>query len=158
MCFRAHGQPCLEGHLHSGRNQANQDRRGLRSCSASVWPRDLCKDYSTNKTEKTDTKYEIADKDSKHLINQGEQILHLKMEDGIIRAETSDERCGHERCQTGCLLLRIRPKLRSPQGDGHGYEVHQKQGRLRDRRQSSAQRFGSSSRSTPEFCRTVWFV
>ena len=62
---------------------------------------------------------------------------HTRREDaGDERAETSVERCGRERCTAGCVLPRIRQKLYSPE------EVHQKQGRLRDRRRSSALRFG----------------
>ena len=103
------------------------------------------------KTEKTGTKCATAGKDSKHLVNQGKRILHLKMEDGIIRGAKMHVTNVRRRVisdgdmndvgQDG-VLPRIRPKLCSPKGHGHGYEVHQKQGRFRDRRRSSAQRCG----------------
>ena len=52
--------------------------------AASIWSRDCCKDYYTKKTEKTGTKDALASKDSKHLVNQGERFLHLKMQDGTV--------------------------------------------------------------------------
>ena len=58
----------------------NQDRRGVRTCSVSQ-VKSLCNDFSTKKMERTGTKQ----KDSKHLVNHGERIFQLKMEDGIIR-------------------------------------------------------------------------
>ena len=41
--------------------------------AASVWPRDLCKDYPAKKTEKTGAQYATLGKDSNHLVNQGER-------------------------------------------------------------------------------------
>ena len=61
------------------------------------------------------------------------------------RAETSDELCRHDRCWARCEFLRTKPNLCSPQGDGHGYKVHQNQGRLRDRHRNSTLSFASTN-------------
>ena len=53
--------------------------------AASVWPRNLCKDYPTKRTEKTGLKYATAGKGSKHLVNEGERKIQLLMPDGSVR-------------------------------------------------------------------------
>ena len=53
--------------------------------AAPVWPRDLCKYNPTKKTENMGTKYATAGKDSKHLVNQQERMLLLRMEHDITR-------------------------------------------------------------------------
>ena len=53
--------------------------------AASVWPRELCADYPTVRTDKTGMKYATAGKGSAHLVNEGERVVLLKMGDGSQR-------------------------------------------------------------------------
>ena len=126
--------------------RSDRSRRTL-----SVWPRELCQDYSVMNTENSGMKWQSScqptgtvppsdRKGRRHMVREAA---------GDERVEATAEHCGHTRCRSGCVLSVIRPEPRSSHGDRQCYAVRQKQGRLQDRRRSSSCNLRISKTSAP---------